>query len=442
MAALKLFISHSSRLDDVDHGLTSDNHNWELLKDTCTALKDEYGDNVEVLVDFDGLTPGEDWNRQLNLWLSECQAALIIFSDRAINKSDWVAKEVSILSWRADLDSNMTLIPVTLKDQSNPEQLAEDFLGTLRIDTQQCIRDAKTANDIVKGFKEKFDPETLAAQCPDTPFEILQAGIAERLTDDTTLASIKASLTLLGCPVPNLANHDKVKYAALLAREFLSPGPNQNCFNVFQLGLDSLMPEPTLGNASYLYKMIRSLWVNANAAAHLPNSQQHRYPLLMTGDLVDHSDEELGTVCYTLQRTIERAWQSSALYKIVLVTDSLDEETLKIRIRESFFKVVPPSMTSELLDRTINNNPTRLILFIKSTEDNGGLPDSRKIKTIQALFNTYKNLIIIFSILSPTTEISTLKLVSPTYDFQDEQLAYSHEVIAHDFLKQKYTNQL
>ncbi|MHC4222077.1 MAG: hypothetical protein ACYST9_06615, partial [Planctomycetota bacterium] len=79
MAGLKLFISHSSRLDDVPNKWTSLDCNWKLLEDTCTAIKHKYGDRVDVLVDRDGLVPGEDWNHQLNLWLSECHVAIIIF---------------------------------------------------------------------------------------------------------------------------------------------------------------------------------------------------------------------------------------------------------------------------------------------------------------------------------------------------------------------------
>ena len=50
MTALKLFVSHSSRLDDVEHQYTHNDHNWELLDDTCHAIHDYYGDRVEVLV--------------------------------------------------------------------------------------------------------------------------------------------------------------------------------------------------------------------------------------------------------------------------------------------------------------------------------------------------------------------------------------------------------
>lgn len=164
MPALKLFISHSSRLDDVEHKYTREDRNWCLLEDTCAAIWQKYGDRVEVLVDKDGLIPGEDWNHRLNLWLAECHVAIVLFSKRAVEKSDWVAKEAAILSWRAGLDKDFTLIPVMLDGESTPEDLAKDFLGVLRIDTNQCIRNAKTAGDILAGIVRKLGgPEDAVA---------------------------------------------------------------------------------------------------------------------------------------------------------------------------------------------------------------------------------------------------------------------------------------
>ena len=49
MSALKLFVSHSSRLDDVEHKHPDQDHNWRLLGETCKAIKDTYGARVEVL---------------------------------------------------------------------------------------------------------------------------------------------------------------------------------------------------------------------------------------------------------------------------------------------------------------------------------------------------------------------------------------------------------
>jgi hypothetical protein len=88
MAALKkLFISHSSCLDDVDGAQDSDKK-WTLLREICDAIKAQNaGVEIEVLVDqFIG--SGEDWEKHLNFWLAECHAAIILYSKRALQQSD------------------------------------------------------------------------------------------------------------------------------------------------------------------------------------------------------------------------------------------------------------------------------------------------------------------------------------------------------------------
>ena len=76
MPRLKLFVSHSSRLDDIDHSHADEDHNWRLLGETCAAIRNHYGDRVDVLVDKDGLIPGNDWEHHLNTWLAECHVAV------------------------------------------------------------------------------------------------------------------------------------------------------------------------------------------------------------------------------------------------------------------------------------------------------------------------------------------------------------------------------
>lgn len=100
-----------------------------------------------MLVDKDGLVPGGDWNHHLNLWLAEYHVALIIFSRRAVEKSDWVAKEATILSWRADLDDAFKLIPVTINKELSCDKISRGYLGTVKIAVNQCIRDIESPKD-------------------------------------------------------------------------------------------------------------------------------------------------------------------------------------------------------------------------------------------------------------------------------------------------------
>jgi hypothetical protein len=165
MTAFKLFISHSSKLDDLNiSNHSAKNSNLELLFDVIKGVEAEYDEVIQILVDKDdlGLPVGHDWEKRLNEWLAECHAAIILFSRPAIENSNWVKKEASILSWRRELDKNFRLIPVLLKGQTCPEDLECDLFGTLRINKDQCIRDVTTSQQIVDGIKIALgDKQTL-----------------------------------------------------------------------------------------------------------------------------------------------------------------------------------------------------------------------------------------------------------------------------------------
>jgi len=146
MTALKLFISHSSRLDESEHSDDPEkNINLELLLEVIKDIKQEYGECIDVLVDKDehGLLVGHDWEKRLNEWLGECHAAIILFSKRARENSNWVKKEATILSWRRELDKEFILIPVLLNNQTNPEDLENDLFGTLRINVFKKPKQAR-----------------------------------------------------------------------------------------------------------------------------------------------------------------------------------------------------------------------------------------------------------------------------------------------------------
>jgi hypothetical protein len=369
---LKLFVSHSSRLDDVEHKYTCQDRNWRLLEDTCKAIRKRYGDRVEVLVDKDGLTPGDDWNHRLNLWLAECHVAIILFSKRAIEKSDWVAKEAAILSWRAELDEDerFTLIPVTLGGESTPEDLARDFRGTLRIDDKQCIQDGQSAQDILAGVAPQIDRRLLAGAYPRTPLERLQEGIARLLAKATTTASLLEALGAIGSSEggKGVSNHEEFAY--LLARVlFESTAENPtDCFRLFQLGIDPLDPKPSWEWVYGLFKAVRSMWVDPRAAACIPLAFQHKQPIALAGNYVSSIDPDLSpTTGYTLARYLERAWHRSELYfKPVTLTrlDTLEEMQSEIR-RSLLNPLLVSDGSGEDLDEWINQDPKKIVVVVR-----------------------------------------------------------------------------
>jgi len=131
MVALKLFISHSSRLDDesVDSSDPEKNSNLKLLLEVIEDIKLEYGESIDILVDKDEykLPPGHDWEKRLNEWLAECHAAIILFFQKSCRKLQLVKKEATILSWRRELDKEFILIPVCIQGQQHLKILKEIF---------------------------------------------------------------------------------------------------------------------------------------------------------------------------------------------------------------------------------------------------------------------------------------------------------------------------
>ena len=411
MPPLKLFVSHSSRLDDMEHFYGQDDRNWQLLQATCRAISDKYGERVKVLVDIDGLKPSDDWNHHLNLWLAECHVAIILFSKRAIEKSGWVAKEATILSWRAELDPSFKLIPVMLDGETTPEDLTEVCSGVLQIDRYQCIRNAQTAQDILYGIVQALgEPDDLMASYPLTPLEILQGGIAAILGDTITEASLCLAVeAICGCR-PDPFPADKKGCAGLLARQFLQTTPNTppSCFATFEQGIGPLTPRPPYASAFQLFKYIRPLWVEPADVASLRLAQKYRHPLALNGRLISWSDPDvLKTYSYTLDRFIERAWPGGAdKFKVVSLTEANTLEVIKKTIWKAVFGggQLPP-VTEKKLDEMVNRDASTIVLLILALQAQGGLPDPVRLSELTQLFGVYQKIILVFDV---GTDRSTL----------------------------------
>jgi hypothetical protein len=107
----KVFLSHSTR-DDPEAAAMR--HHLESF---LTAR------GWHVLVDEDGLRGGEEWRGVLYRWIADCDAAIVLMSDRALG-SAWVRREINLLLWRRALGSPLTVVPAELSptaDTGAPE---------------------------------------------------------------------------------------------------------------------------------------------------------------------------------------------------------------------------------------------------------------------------------------------------------------------------------
>lgn len=101
MTGPRVFLSHSTK-DEPPRRVR------DLL---ATALR---AADFRVLLDNDGLRTGEEWHRTLELWMGTCDAAVVLISEAALT-SNFVAHEVSVLSYRKRHDPRFVLLPVFIR---------------------------------------------------------------------------------------------------------------------------------------------------------------------------------------------------------------------------------------------------------------------------------------------------------------------------------------
>ncbi|HRD93041.1 MAG TPA: toll/interleukin-1 receptor domain-containing protein [Accumulibacter sp.] len=394
MAALKLFISHSSRLRPASADDAEAQGNWQLLQDTCKGLKTEYGDKIEILVDYEGLHPGDDWERRLNEWLAECHAAIILFSRRAIEESNWVRKEAAILSWRAELEPEFRLFPVLLDQQATPEDLEKDFLGTLRITRTQCVAQVSTAAQILGGIRLKMGdhPELLRGTVA-TPFERLLEAVESVIVEQVKLSSLERLWQALfpGTTLPST----HADYARALAGHLLNDG--EKSLERFQKVLDDTLPHPSRERADELLKFVRALWVDAGAAGQIPAARAHGKCLALNGHYLAHSQTEFGIRHFTLKRYLERAWPGSNQIRVIPISDVSSPEAIQAEIRKTYARGLA-HLTNEVIDRRVRADKWHVVVFVPATAWAGEAPDARLVDGLQGLQQVYGTLVFVVGV--------------------------------------------
>src|SRR5262245_57840107 len=104
-----IFISHSTAKDD-QAGL-------DRLKSLSAALKTKPGGAAsghDALLDFERLEPAAKWRSEIDEWLAQCHAAVLMLTPKSL-ESAWVLKEATILAHRAARDDTFYLFPVLLE---------------------------------------------------------------------------------------------------------------------------------------------------------------------------------------------------------------------------------------------------------------------------------------------------------------------------------------
>lgn len=141
MVIAKIFISHSTKTAEAEAYL-------DALE---TTLKQD--PRFELLLDRNGLRPGDDWRDRLWEWMDEAHAAILLLS-KDVFESKFVPIELAILSYRHYRKQNFPLI-IVLVGEVNLNEANGTVLGELDLDRIQCVRghDANgSAQEVVRAL--------------------------------------------------------------------------------------------------------------------------------------------------------------------------------------------------------------------------------------------------------------------------------------------------
>jgi len=406
MAKPLVFISHSAKDD--------------LARSVLDKLQAALNPDFEVLLDKLRLQPNDYWARELDIWMSLCHAAVIIFSDDAL-KSDWVLQEATILRWRRASDPNFVLIPVLLPTVRAKSLKENEKFAPLSLNEIQMAA-ADTADDAVNkilsalaGVKSSGDKKT--------PLHELEDLIASRLyeLESRNSEALREAALILGVQVPWQSNN---KYSQQVARALLSAD-----FSAVAKAVVLMAPHMSRKAAFDLIDRLSPFWVDAQAVAPVPEiiqSPQKQRAICVNGSFLQFTPKSyLGRAQLSMN-----PWVS---VKVNLPKGYEEQPDLQIKLLE---KEIQKQILQQLLladddeqdlissgaDFLLANREKKEPLFIiVPGELDEQVFDALREKFFRFTFFVLKKA----ELLDPAKlELSCIRLLEPKLDPQNEEKAF------------------
>jgi hypothetical protein len=289
--SIRVFISHSSGGDSA----------------LVNALRAELeGLGYVVLLDQQDITTGSRWRERIHAFLADCHASVILFSRRALDQSDWVFKEATVLAWRAALDPSFKLVPILLPGVTAADFQASRF-GPLALSEiqHQAAADAAAIAAIVHGVVGTPTPFS-------TPLDLLRVEIADQLSSggvgDGILEAVCASH--LGVRGWQPGEDRKRTFARLLSEKIFRAD------RVMEVALEVLGSlRPAKDVAARIVAALAPLWVEPDAAGQIPPVARRK--------LTDRDVALNGALPgFTAPNYVARAYPLSTLWMLIPVDDS------------------------------------------------------------------------------------------------------------------------
>lgn len=429
MAALKLFISHSSRLDDIN-GAQDKDENWELLRELCDTIKAKDLDvEVEVLVDqFIGT--GTDWEKHLNLWLAECHAAIILYSKRALQQSDWVKKEATILNWRWQVEKEFPLLPVFFEDETNVEDAKASFwqaIGLQQVNSATCPRDAEAIVDEIE--KQQRFQQLLARLKSQgsiaTPFTHIAEELKIHLDDERIFSDLQAAWDNLNHADKPTAPADSIELLVNNLIRFLLVSPTE-CMQKLYDFATLIKRRETRERMQEVHGALRAIWVNPGAASMLSSGKNDDVILALNGMHLDEraSKGPKSTDNFTVDRYIKRIWHNDLKGILVPLTDQTTLEDVEREIWKQCRLINPTSKPEKLRKKVMQLNEY-VVIYLPSKDPAIDLPDTERAREIISLRQHYPNLRVVIGLGEQPLggDLPGIKPIEPSLDteFEDDQ---------------------
>ena len=412
---MRLFISHG-----LDKKSPAEMQFLTDIVDGLQAAAPAGAPDIEVLVDRDRLQAGDSWRDVLHEWLAECDAGLLLLSQRAL-ASPWVLKESTVLAYRKAIDTDFPLYPVLLEGLKS-DALASQGFSPLCLRDLQAIRtpaggaasptalDTPTARAIVQTVRARLaERQAAAGDLPDAPLVAMRNTLRDHLQRADNLKGLEKlcqDLTgrrLAWRPSKNAKERPAQLVAALLANGLPLPPPDAALGSELETRplshlIGQLLTHCGLrkSDAADVLALLQPLWTHAGNAAMLADvAARNRLPA--SGSAAPPPATSMAMQCtmpdFTLDQHVRRVLlplaPTQVMHMLPAGTSDNRLDELKHAVRSIFRATLrlPPNVSDSWIDAKLAKpdgklSYSRMVFFVVPEP----LPDAALLAELQASF--------------------------------------------------------